>query len=139
MSLSNWGLAGDQVEKTIQSRNGRDVGHAYLLSLLAGPLLLLALFLGGCAELPADTPNTEVSSSDAADAVAVLVPGSGSYSRAISTDSAEAQAFFDQGLRFSWGFYFPESIASHQQAAKLDPSSPMPWWGMAQALSLIHI
>ena len=143
MSLSNWGLVGDQVEKTIQSRSGRDVGRAYLLSLLAGPLLLLTLFLGGCAELPADTSNTqntEVSSSDAADAadvadaVAVLVPGSGSYSRAISTDSAEAQAFFDQGLRFSWGFYFPESIASHQQAAKLDPSSPMPWWGMAQAM-----
>ena len=31
--------------------------------------------------------------------LAVLVPGSGTYSRPISTDSIQAQAFFDQGLR----------------------------------------
>ena len=32
------------------------------------------------------------------EALAVMVPGGGSYSRPITTDSAEAQAFFDQGL-----------------------------------------
>ena len=66
--------------------------------------------------------------------MAIIVPGSGTYSRPISTDNADAQAFFDQGLRFSWGFYFPESIASHQEAARLDPTNPMPWWGMALAM-----
>ena len=65
---------------------------------------------------------------------AVLVPGSGTYSRPISTDSSTAQAFFDQGLRLSWGFFFPEAIASHQEAARLDPDHPMPHWGMAQAM-----
>ena len=38
---------------------------------------------------------------------AVLVPGSGTYSRKISTHNPQAQAFFDQGLRLAWGFYFP--------------------------------
>jgi tetratricopeptide (TPR) repeat protein len=70
----------------------------------------------------------------AATSMAVLVPGSGTYSRTISTGSPLAQQFFDQGLRLAWGFYFPESIASYQQAALLDPQSPMPWWGMAHAM-----
>ena len=65
---------------------------------------------------------------------AVLIPGSGTYSRKISTNSTEAQAFFDQGLRLAWGFYFPESIASYQEASRLDPDHPMPFWGMAHAM-----
>ena len=46
---------------------------------------------------------------------AVLVPGSGIYSRKISTQNSYSQVFFDQGLRLAWGFYFPESIASYQE------------------------
>ena len=68
------------------------------------------------------------------EALAKLIPGSGSYSREISTNVNDAQEFFDQGLRFAWGFYFPESIASYQEAARLDPSHPMPYWGMAHAM-----
>jgi len=67
-------------------------------------------------------------------ALAVLVPGSGTYSREISTQDSNVQAFFDQGLRLAWGFYFPESIASYQEAARLDPDHPMPYWGMAHAM-----
>ena len=66
--------------------------------------------------------------------LAVLVPGGGNYSRPISTESEMAQKFFDQGLRFAWSFYFPESIASYQQAAIYDPEHPMPYWGMAHAM-----
>ena len=65
---------------------------------------------------------------------AVLVPGSGTYSRKISTQNPQAQAFFDQGLRLAWGFYFPESIASFQEAARIDPDQPMHFWGMAYAM-----
>ncbi|MEE2607369.1 MAG: hypothetical protein VX928_01305, partial [Pseudomonadota bacterium] len=67
------------------------------------------------------------------EALAIIVPGGGTYSRSIGTDSAEAQAFFDQGIRMAWGFYFPESIASYQEAARLDPDNPMPHWGIAHA------
>ena len=67
------------------------------------------------------------------EALAVMVPGGGTYSRPITTDSAQAQAFFDQGLRMAWSFYFPESIASYQEAARLDPDSPMPHFGLAHA------
>ena len=64
---------------------------------------------------------------------ALLVPKSGTYSRAISTDVALAQSYFDHGLRLAWGFYFPESIASYQEASRLDPTHPMPYWGIAHA------
>ncbi|MDB3909896.1 tetratricopeptide repeat protein [Gammaproteobacteria bacterium] len=67
------------------------------------------------------------------EALAIMIPGGGTYSRQITTDSAEAQAFFDQGLRMAWSFYFPESIASYQEAARLDPDSPMPHFGLAHA------
>ena len=70
---------------------------------------------------------------DTESSVAIMMPKSGTYSRPISTDEAEAQRFFDQGLRFAWGFYFPESIASYQEASRLDPSHPMPYWGIAHA------
>ena len=78
--------------------------------------------------------DTVQSTSPAAAARVPLVPGSGTYSRPISATSPESQAYFDQGLRFAWGFFFPESIASYQEASRLSPSHPMPYWGMAHAM-----
>ena len=77
---------------------------------------------------------SESKASDSNEARAVIVPESGNYSRKISTKIPLAQNFFDQGLRLAWGFYFPESIASYQEASRLDPSHPMPFWGMAHAI-----
>ncbi len=65
--------------------------------------------------------------------LAIMIPGGGTYSYPISTDNPQAQAFFDQGLRMAWSFYFPESIASYQEASRLDPDHPMPYWGLAHA------
>lgn len=66
---------------------------------------------------------------------AVLVEGTGVYSRPIVTSSPRAQAFFDQGLRLTWGYYFPDAAASFQEAARLDPDNPMIQWGLALAIS----
>lgn len=74
-----------------------------------------------------------VSAQNSDGALAIIVPGGGTYSKPISTDNTEAQAFFDQGLRMAWSFYFPESIASYQEASRLDPDHPMPYWGLAHA------
>ena len=65
---------------------------------------------------------------------ATLIDGLGTYSRRISTDSQLAQQFFDQGLRLTYGYYFPEAIASFQQALQHDPEHPMLYWGMALAM-----
>ena len=78
--------------------------------------------------------STETSPNKEGEPRAILIEGSGTYSREISTKVKNSQTFFDQGLRFAWGFYFPESIASYQEAARLDPNHPMPYWGMAHAM-----
>jgi tetratricopeptide (TPR) repeat protein len=51
----------------------------------------------------------------------------------VTTSSAEAQQFFDQGLKFLFAFNHDEAIHSFRQAAKLDPACAMAWWGIAYA------
>jgi tetratricopeptide (TPR) repeat protein len=52
----------------------------------------------------------------------------------IRTTSPEAQRWFDQGLFLCYGFNHAEAIRAFEQAAKADPRTPMPWWGVALAL-----
>ena len=93
--------------------------------------LTIILFLLLCAPLSAENKKVDLIEPEAH---AILIPGSGTYSKKISTQNKEAQQFFDQGLRLAWGFYFPESIASYLEAARHDPDHPMPYWGMAHAM-----
>ena len=62
-----------------------------------------------------------------------LYDGLGAYSRKITTDSAEAQRYFDQGLAFLHGFNHRAAIRAFQQAAELDPECAMAHWGVALA------
>jgi hypothetical protein len=64
---------------------------------------------------------------------AILLPGIGNHHHPISTANPDAQKFFDQGLLMVYGFNREEAVRSFQRAAELDPSSPMPYWGMALA------
>ena len=93
--------------------------------------LTIILFLLLCAPLSAENKKVDLIEPEAH---AILIPGSGTYSKKISTQNKETQQFFDQGLRLAWGFYFPESIASYLEAARHDPDHPMPYWGMAHAM-----
>src|SRR5262245_51592244 len=65
---------------------------------------------------------------------ATLVDGMGRLHHAIATTNADAQRFFNQGLTYVYGFNHDEAIRSFRRAAELDPSSPMPHWGIALAL-----
>ncbi|HEY2045329.1 MAG TPA: hypothetical protein VGG93_01990 [Candidatus Udaeobacter sp.] len=62
-----------------------------------------------------------------------LYDGLGFYSRKVTTDSAEAQRYFDQGLDFLHGFNHHAAIRAFQQAAELDPECAMAHWGVALA------
>ena len=93
--------------------------------------LISILFLLLCVPLSAENKKADLIEPETH---AILIPGSGTYSKKISTQNKEAQQFFDQGLRLAWGFYFPESIASYLEAARHDPDHPMPYWGMAHAM-----
>ena len=58
----------------------------------------------------------------------------GRQHHAIHTSSREAQQYFDQGLTLIYGFNHEEAGRAFEQAAKLDPASPMPLWGVALAV-----
>ncbi|PYI61670.1 MAG: hypothetical protein DMF07_15315, partial [Verrucomicrobia bacterium] len=62
-----------------------------------------------------------------------LYDGLGSYSRKITTESVEAQRYFDQGLAFIHGFNHSAAMRAFQQAAELDPQCAMAHWGIALA------
>ncbi|HEY2714053.1 MAG TPA: hypothetical protein VGI60_16190 [Chthoniobacterales bacterium] len=59
--------------------------------------------------------------------------GLGSYKYKITTESAAAQRYFNQGLAFYHGFNHGAAIRSFQEAAKLDPKCAMAHWGIALA------
>lgn len=60
--------------------------------------------------------------------------GIGSSSLTVTTKSAEAQAFFDQGLRLLHCFWDFEAYRAFEEASRQDPELAMAYWGMAQAL-----
>ncbi len=51
----------------------------------------------------------------------------------VTTKSAEAQRFFNQGVGQLHGFWYFEAERSFRQAAALDPDCAMAYWGMAAA------
>lgn len=65
---------------------------------------------------------------------AVLLDGLGSIHHPVSTKNAEAQKFFDQGLRLIYAFNHDEALLAFQRAAELDPKLAMAYWGMALAV-----
>ncbi|HET6172763.1 MAG TPA: tetratricopeptide repeat protein [Gaiellales bacterium] len=58
----------------------------------------------------------------------------GSYTRPVSTSSADAQAWFDRGLVWAYGFNHEEAVRCFQRAAEADPACAMAHWGIAYAL-----
>ena len=63
----------------------------------------------------------------------VPLPGWGNYSYTISTTADSAQFYFDQGLTMYYSYHMKEAMASFKEAARLDPTCPMAWWGQALA------
>src|SRR5688500_15217695 len=68
---------------------------------------------------------------DVAAPIELYKAGLGTFSRKISTSSAEAQAFFDQGFQLMYAFAKREAIRSFREASKRDPTCAMCYWGEA--------
>ena len=63
-----------------------------------------------------------------------MMTGLGDLHHPVSTQNAEAQGFFDQGLRLIYAFNHDEAARSFKKAAELDPKLAMAYWGMAEAV-----
>jgi len=69
-----------------------------------------------------------------ADADPPLWEGLGSVTYQITTSSAEAQSYFDQGLRLTYAFNHAEAQRAFRKAQKLDPDCAMCFWAEALVL-----
>lgn len=65
---------------------------------------------------------------------AALATGLGDINHPVTTNNAEAQKFFNQGLAYIYAFNHAEGIRSFKRAAELDPSLAMAYWGVALSL-----
>jgi tetratricopeptide (TPR) repeat protein len=65
-----------------------------------------------------------------------LMQGIGEASLKITTSSEQAQAYFNQGLRLLHCFWDFEAYRAFKEAARLDPSAAMSYWGEYEALKM---
>jgi tetratricopeptide (TPR) repeat protein len=83
------------------------------------------------------SPSSEMETAqegEAAAAAPVLLERLGDHTHLITTQSAAAQRYFDQGLILTFGFNHEAAIRSFEEAARLDPDCAMCYWGIALAL-----
>jgi tetratricopeptide (TPR) repeat protein len=79
-------------------------------------------------------PASELQANGTPEVTGQIIHGMGNWHHPIATKSAEAQAFFDQGLTFVYAFNFDEAVRSFKRASQLDPTAAMPYWGVALAV-----
>jgi len=78
--------------------------------------------------------NQTAAPADAAGSEPPLYKNLGSLQFRITTSNAQAQAYFNQGLRLAFGFNHAEAQRAFQAAQKLDPQCAMCFWGEAYVL-----
>ncbi len=86
--------------------------------------MIVATLLLAAAHSAAPAPNEAVP----------LFNDLGSYHRTISTKNSTAQKYFDQGLRLVYGFNHDEAERAFREAARLDPTCSICWWGVGLTL-----
>ncbi|HUG52431.1 MAG TPA: hypothetical protein VMR21_02475, partial [Vicinamibacteria bacterium] len=58
----------------------------------------------------------------------------GAHAFPVTTRSKQAQLFFNQGVNLTYGFNHAEAARAFREAARLDPSLAMAYWGQALVL-----
>ncbi len=58
----------------------------------------------------------------------------GTYTRPVTTTSAEAQTWFDRGLGWTYGYNHEEAVECFRKAIAADPACGMAYWGVAFAI-----
>ncbi len=109
----------------------RLVGFSETLAVPVAALVTLAGFL-------AVTAGTSLAQHDGHDqlptAAQSLHPGLGDYHFPITTEDADAQLYFNQGIALLYGFNHDEAARYFRRAMELDPQAPMPYWGLALSI-----
>src|SRR5262245_19215570 len=79
-------------------------------------------------------PESNKAASTPAQPSTQLFDNLGSHHHTVTTSNETAQKYFDQGLRFVYGFNHDEAERAFREAARIDPNLAMAWWGVAYAV-----
>ncbi len=79
-------------------------------------------------------PQQDVASTTVPGQTAPRLQNLGEHRFPVTTQSARAQLFINQGLMLAYGFNHAEAHRSFAEAARLDPDCAMAYWGMALVL-----
>ncbi len=112
-------------------RSRVNVRYSVLLVALCG--LPLQAAVADDHDTPAGHSHLGASFNEGPRQQAYLMSGTGAIDFPITTESAEARAFFNQGVGQLHGYWYFEAERSFRQAAMLDPELAMAYWGMGQA------
>jgi tetratricopeptide (TPR) repeat protein len=102
------------------------------MKLLKAARAVLCLSIISCLTLIAVAQNHAMTTT--AMKPVTIMTGLGDLHHPVSTKNAQAQEFFDQGLRLIYAFNHDEAARSFQKAAELDPKLAMAYWGIAEAV-----
>lgn len=122
------------------TRQPRNRTPRYVALLGLGALVFLASALSSAsvsAQVQMMNHHGGMASSDYPDlSPPPLMQGIGDASMKITTNSEQAQAYFNQGLRLLHDFWDFESYRAFKEAARLDPNAAMAYWGEFEALKM---
>ena len=113
---------------TIQHKNQPTTYRPTLAVIMA---IILTVAVSACTL--AD-PRSDVASAALPGQTAPRLQNLGNHQFPVTTNSARAQLFINQGMMLTYGFNHAEATRSFREAARLDPDCAMAYWGMALVL-----
>ena len=101
-------------------------------------IIFTAIILGSITALPLawseKNPKDDVQSAALPGQIAPRLQNLGSHQFPVTTNSARAQLFINQGMMLVYGFNHAEADRAFREAARLDPDCAMAYWGRALVL-----
>jgi tetratricopeptide (TPR) repeat protein len=107
-----------------------------MAGLIAGIVLGAAVWTAQAQEIalpPGVDRIPAISSKEIMERPTTLDPGAGRLHQKVSTNSSEAQAFYDQGVAFLHSYVWVEAARSFHEALRRDPNLAMAELGLAKA------
>src|SRR5262245_12686954 len=102
--------------------------------LKTGPAASLFRLAATQTEVPPTEMQAASPAPDFANTSPPLWDGLGNLTHKITTSEPQAQAYFDQGLRLTYGFNHDEARRAFREAQRRDPDCAMCFWGEALVL-----
>ena len=106
--------------------------YKYSINFIAALLVIMAgLLITEPLTASQTNEQDDVQSTVVAGQIAPRLQNLGNHKFPVTTNSARAQLFINQGLMLAYGFNHAEAARSFREAARLDPNCAMAYWGMA--------